>query len=513
VSLLKETSIVDTGWPKQWVTWLILLVAASAVAAHTYHLGSIPRGFYVDESSIGYNAWQIATTGRDEHGVAWPLYFQAFGEYKNPIHIYVLAGIYWIFGLSESATRAASCVAWLVGSFFLYGLCARLTSDRWLRLYAIVCVGFTPWLFSLSRVSFEVIWLYPLLAVYLWAACEAYTKRSGRWALVAGIAIALSAYAYSTFRLLAPLHVLALLLAYPRRDFVRQHALLLGGFAVTLLPLATYALAHSDALTARFALLTYMNEPGWSALDKCSAFAGRYAEYFGADFLAWHGDANRRHHTGYAGQLLLVTIALTAVGFVASLGRTQSGFIRLLVAGVLLSPIAAALTRDHGHSLRSFSMVVFAIPLSVAAAAWLRARSRPLLAVALATCAALQAGLYVANYFGSYPATSIAAFENYGFKQALGYALQNASGRVIVDERQNQPYIELLFFRSLLDYRGETAAQEKAVFVGSASALQEGDLFIKFDPAFECVGCRQALPPGSLYVVRGPTKGTSSAAQ
>ena len=95
--------------------------------------------------------------------------------------------------------------------------------------------------------------------------------------------------------------MLALLLAYPRRDFIRQHALLMLGFAVTLLPLATYAYAHPDALTDRFAQLTYMNEPGWSALDKGWAFASRYAEYFGTDFLAWHGDANRRHHTGYGG--------------------------------------------------------------------------------------------------------------------------------------------------------------------------------------------------------------------
>ncbi|MEO7324215.1 MAG: hypothetical protein ABIW82_05250 [Dokdonella sp.] len=142
VSPFEEISTFDAAWPKH--------VAALEVAAHAYHLGSIPRGFYVDESSIGYNAWRIASTGRDEHGVAWPLYFEAFGEYKNPVYIYVLAGIYWIFGISESATRAASCVAWIVGSIFLYALCTRLTSDRWLRLYAIVCVGFTPWLFSLS---------------------------------------------------------------------------------------------------------------------------------------------------------------------------------------------------------------------------------------------------------------------------------------------------------------------------------------------------------------------------
>ncbi|MEO7755316.1 MAG: hypothetical protein ABIS07_01965, partial [Dokdonella sp.] len=238
-----------------------------------------------------------------------------------------------------------------------------------------------------------------------------------------------------------------------------------------------------------------------------------YVEYFGADFLAWHGDPNRRHHTGYGGELLLVTIALMVVGFVAAFGRARSGFIRLLVAGVLLSPIAAALTRDHGHSLRSFSMVVFAIPLSVAAAAWLRSRLPSVLAVAFAACAAVQAGLYVQNYFESYPATSITAFENYGFKQALRYAMKNASGRVIVDEGQGVPYISVLFFRSLLEHAGEKASPPETVFVDTASALQDGDLFIQFDPAFECAGCRQALPPASLYFVRGPAERAASDGQ
>src|SRR4030095_10266595 len=59
-------------------------ITIASLVAHTYGIASLPRGFYVDESSIAYNAHLIASTGRDEHGAAWPLYFKAFGEYKNP---------------------------------------------------------------------------------------------------------------------------------------------------------------------------------------------------------------------------------------------------------------------------------------------------------------------------------------------------------------------------------------------------------------------------------------------
>ena len=108
---------------------------------------------------------------------------------------------------------------------------------------------------------------------------------------------------------------------------------------------------------------------------------------------------------------------------------------------------------------------------------------------------------------------SLAAFENYRFKQALRYAMGNASGRVIVDEEQGVPYISVLFFRALLEHEGETASPQTTVFVDTASALQEGGLFIQFDPTFKCALCRQGLPPASLYFVRGPAKGTANVGQ
>lgn len=484
-----------------WFALLMLLTALLAVAAHADRLGSVPRGLYIDETSIGYNAWQIAQTGHDEHGIAWPLYFRAFGEYKNPVYVYLLAGIYRLAGLSEAATRAASGFAWLAGSWLLCGLCGLLSKDRAVRWYAIVCIGFTPWLFSLSRISFEVISLYPLLALSLYALYRAYERECARWAVLGGIALGLSMYAYSTFRLLAPLYVIAVMLAYPGRRHLHRHARLLGGFALTVLPLAVYLLDHWGDLTARFGSLTYLRDPEWTVLDKLQGFVVRYIGYFGPDFLAWHGDANLRHHTGYGGELLLATIPLLALGFALGFMRGGSPFVRLLVIGVLLSPIAAALTRDHGHSLRAFSMVVFAIPLSVAAASHVRERAGPVAGMLLAVCAALQASLYVGDYFERYSAASVAAFENYGFKQALRHALENHKGRVVVDEAQNQPYINVLFFRALLDYQGETAAREKVIVLGREAELQPDDTFIVFDPAFHCTECRRGLPAASLYGV------------
>ena len=205
---------------------VVLLAAAIALAslvAHIYGIAHLPSGFYVDESSIAYNAHLIAQSGHDEHGVAFPLYFKAFGEYKNPLYIYLLALTYKCFGYSELTTRLLSAACWAAGCGFTYLLGRRLFPDSASRLYLLVCLGFTPWLFSLSRISFEVIVLFPVLALFLFAACRAYEDDSPHWAVGAGAAIGLSIYAYSTFRLLSPLHLLAVLLCFPQRRYWRLH--------------------------------------------------------------------------------------------------------------------------------------------------------------------------------------------------------------------------------------------------------------------------------------------------
>ena len=41
-------------------------------------LGQIPLGLNKDETAIGYNAYSILKTGRDEYGNYMPLYFKSF---------------------------------------------------------------------------------------------------------------------------------------------------------------------------------------------------------------------------------------------------------------------------------------------------------------------------------------------------------------------------------------------------------------------------------------------------
>src|SRR3990167_8742234 len=76
-----------------------------------YRLGDIPNGLYQDETAIGYNAYSILQTGKDEYGKTFPLYFQSFGDWKLPVYIYVTVPSVAFFGV----WRSDCCGVVLVG--------------------------------------------------------------------------------------------------------------------------------------------------------------------------------------------------------------------------------------------------------------------------------------------------------------------------------------------------------------------------------------------------------------
>src|SRR5438876_1436885 len=142
--------------PKTWQNfwrrhqWAIFIIGILLVVG-LYVLGvpHNPPGFYLDESSIAYNAHTISETGRDEFGVSWPLYFRAFGEYKNAPFIYLLAALFRLTGPSMFVARLLSVALGLMAALLLGMLAARIAKRREVGVMVGVIALFTPWLFEL----------------------------------------------------------------------------------------------------------------------------------------------------------------------------------------------------------------------------------------------------------------------------------------------------------------------------------------------------------------------------
>jgi MFS family permease len=342
-----------------------VLVALLGIASLVFYFAGQrdnPPSYHSDEASIAYNALTIARAGVDERGNPYPLYFEAFGDYKNPIYIYTLAAAFTIVPPSDLVARRLSAAAgW--GACVILGLLAwRITQSPAASIMVFLMALLTPMLFEISRLVFEVAF-YPLIvAAFLYATRVAGERPRWSAGLIGSLVATLLAvaYTYSIGRLLAPLLAGTLLFLYTRARRW-QIAIVLAGVAAGMIPILAYNARHDGALTARFQGVTYV-QPG-APLATMATFERKYVSNLLPLGFSLKGDPETRHHVpGSGGSLLLVTWFLAAAGAVRV---WRDRWWRLVIAGTLLSVVPASLTLDTYHTLRLSAFAPFLLILCV----------------------------------------------------------------------------------------------------------------------------------------------------
>jgi len=377
------------------------MVIVGGIYVYGRHVTTNPRGFFIDESSIAYNAYLISRTGHDEHGQAWPLYFRAFGEYKNPIYIYLLAAVFRLTGPSILAARSLSVAAGLTTAMVLGLLSFRITRRRDVALIVLGSALLTPWLFELSRVVLEVS-IYPLvLSLFLLCAQRAATRSKWSWREIVPLALtlALLTYTYSIGRLLAPLLGIGLLF-FVRRSGWKSVLTVWALYVFTLLPLAVFNLRNPGALTARFSLITYLkreNSLRQTALD----FLRHYAANINPWRLLVKGDPNyfQMAHVEGAELMLAATVLFAIIGAWLALRKNRNPWWLFICYGLVVSIIPASLTQETFHMLHLSPVPVFLLVLSAPAVAWfLENRRRRALLILLAAFTLVQGAMFQRRY-------------------------------------------------------------------------------------------------------------------
>ncbi len=422
------------------------VVAGLVIARSLVDLSGSPPGLYVDEASIGYNAWTIAHFGVDEHGIHVPLFFEAFGEYKNPIYVYAVAALVRFLPLTVAVERLPAALFGLATAGFLTAAAWRMTGSRMITVGTLALAGFTPWLVIESRVGFETISMVALLSAALWCLAGPTPRRFA----IAGVFLALAIFAYTTARLEILLLAVALAIAWGLArapGWWRAAVPIATGYLV----LGVYMLLTPGALTGRFESISIWADgaPLSVVVDR---FLANYFSYFSPSFLFLQGDANPRQNTEIGGMLLWVTAPLLIAGLVVCWERRREPLVRFLVAGIVLAPIAAALTNNGTpHALRSSGMFPFLVILAVLGAQGIgtvltdRVGIRRLVAGALAAGLIAQATLFTIDLFSAYPNRAAPYFDT-GEIAAITTARNDAAGhRVFLSSSLDQPYIEAFF--------------------------------------------------------------------
>ncbi len=366
------------------------------------------RGFSAHECSIAYNAYCISQTGADEYGTSWPMFFLSWDVYCDPVDVYSAVPPVRLFGLKKWAARLPTILYCLLACVAFSMLLSHWQFGPPFALGGGFLLSVIPWVFPLSRGGSFAGHIAALLGLVagLLLTSSALRRRSNWRAVLAGAIWGFTFYAHQSF---LPVFVLlaigcSLVLWRPLVRRWRIVAVMIISAIIVLSPLIASVLRHPEGLTARFHQVSVASGvTSWS--DTIARVASHYRDYFSPQFLFISGDPEVRHHTGHGGELYWFLVPLILSGFYVAIRYwRQRTSHRIILVGVLVAPVSAALTVDRIHSTRCVYAVVFWLLLAILGAQWLWERRGPWrkLLLFLVCAGALEIAVYMQDYFGAY---------------------------------------------------------------------------------------------------------------
>ncbi|WKZ26005.1 MAG: glycosyltransferase family 39 protein [bacterium] len=359
--------------------WLFIILIL-AFGLRLYKVTSVPPSLNWDETSIGYNAYSILKTGKDEWGEFMPLHFRSFGEYKLPAQIYAsIPGIYF-FGLNELGVRITPVVYGTLTVLLLYFLVYEIFKKREIALISSFLLAVSPWHIQLTRGSFESSFSLFWFVMAVWFLVKGFKKPI--WFIVSMIPFAISVYTYNTARVFTPFFLLVYYLLNIKFLFKNFKYMVLStlAFVVLLIPLIPFVL--SGEASARYKLVSITDDAGLIPrieerrnLSKLPPlvtklihnrytyntyyFSVNYLSHFTPDFLFVNGAGHRQHHVQGVGELYWIQAPFLLYGLYLLLKR-KDWSLKVLLPWLLLAFVPVSMTND---SIPNALRTLIAVPV------------------------------------------------------------------------------------------------------------------------------------------------------
>ena len=359
----------------KWQTILFVLIVILGFFLRFIDVSNNPPGLYIDEASIGYNAYTILTTGKDEYEVPHPLWFKSFGDYKLPAYIYSVAGTMSILGKTELAIRIPSILSGTLTIAVFYLFLSKLLSLekdkalqkklRYLPLLATFLLAISSWHIQFSRGGFEITMgtFFYLLGCYFYVFFK--QNRSRKTIIASLFFFVLAVYTYHTFRVLSPLALL--FIAYDQKMFKNRKLIPYLAFSLLLLlPVIFFSLSANGS--ERFNATSAF--PELEVKDTMQKFIiypidylRNYLSFFSFDFLFSFGDGIGRHQIPNFGELYRWQLPFFLGGIFILLRQKKSLIKNATFLLFLSTPLAGAVAVPSPHALRSLPLVFPSIML------------------------------------------------------------------------------------------------------------------------------------------------------
>jgi 4-amino-4-deoxy-L-arabinose transferase-like glycosyltransferase len=456
---------------------LLFLIISLALFLRLYKVTSIPVSLSWDEAAVGYNAYSILKTGKDEWGKTLPLVFKSFGDYKSPLFVYLLVPFVYLFGLTEFAVRFPAAVLGTITVLFTYLLTKNIlnlkkfkkNSDS-ISLLAALLMAVSPWHLRFSRVGFE-----PVIALFfqtLALLCFFKAFKNKKYLYISAISFAASTYTYHVAKFYLPILILGLLLVFRKKIFENIKHYILCTLILLILTLPNFLLTFSEEGTSRGSgtLITndaeninITNELYAKDLNQGRRFLGinnhnkvfiartfleNYIKHFSPRFL-FFGDTslNWRLNLKNVGMMYYIDLPFLLIGIFLFV-KEKKLFQLFILYWFFTSPVISSMTIESPHSLRSLNILPAPIILASYGLIYVlkKARFKKLIVSTVILVYIFNFAYFQYFYFQLYPVISDIDWQ-YPIKKVLNYAFEQEShyDKIIITDTQT--YIYYLFYK------------------------------------------------------------------
>lgn len=419
---------------------LIFLILLISAALRFWDLAGMPPHLRNDEAALGYNAYTILNSARDEHSQRLPLIFQSFGDWKMGLYIYLTVPFVAVLGLNELAVRLPSAISGIMAVLLIYKIVGLLFNQR-LALISSLVFAISPVLIVFSRGAWEVNLSLTLTLAGIFFFLKALSKE--KFLLLSGLFFGLTLLASHTAKLSSPIILIVLFIAYFKQAKKISFKTISLSAIIFLLFAIPMGLSFVQGQVSRITSLSIFSY-NLSHKDIWQSVATRWFNLYSPSTLFLKGDVSPQHTAPSTGPLLLVDLIfliLGAIKLIRSGTREQNLFIWLSLA--LLS-LPSVLTIEKINLERVLPMF---IPLLILVSIGINSLlSFKKFIIAFCIIYALNYFYFLDQYFVHGQKKNDAW--QYGYKQViekLNPIKQNYQ-KIIVQQTLEYPYIFFLFY-------------------------------------------------------------------
>lgn len=447
-----------TKIPKIWLILVIALLLRSWQIAKTPSLNP-------DEAALGYNAYSLLETGKDEHGVSWPIHFKSFGDYKPGGYVYLALPFIKIFGLTPLAVRLPNLIFSVLTILVLYKLIFLLTKDSKISNLISIVLSINPWHLQFSRGAWESSTALFFLLLSIYFIYLFILKSQKIYLYLLPIPLVISLATYHSVRLIAPILFLTILIFNFKKlfNFHTLIALIIG--LIFLSPIAFSFLenggttrlngvgltADRGPLSRSEELLNHHNNV--KLINRAMhnhrvlyalSWVEKYSSHFNLNFLFINGDEVPRSKNPDMGQFYLLELPFLILGIIKLIQSKNKHLQQLTFSLLFISPLASSLTFQSPSALRALPMV---IPLSILIAFGLSILKNKTLIIFTFFLYLISIVYYFDAYYVHAPQRYSFAW-NRGFSEIIPYveSQKNNYQNIYFTNKYDQPYILYLFF-------------------------------------------------------------------